>query len=110
MQEMVEYSCGAKSSRVPRFDLIPYEALARLAGRFERGAARYGTDNWRKGTVDPDYVRERAAHVIHHTMRLIGKLDGRIPDDGDDDAAAIMWGGAFLCEATEALKQSEAAR
>ncbi len=105
MDEPVDHPCGAKSSIVPRFDLIPYSALARLAGRFERGAARYGKDNWRKGLRDKDYVRERAAHVIHHTMRLIGKLDGDIPDDGDDDAAAIMWGGAFLCEATEALKE-----
>lgn len=95
---------GAKSSNVPRLDLIPYQALVRLAGRYEKGLLRYGRENWRKGLTDKDYVLERAAHVLNHAAILIEKLQGLRPDDGDDDAAAVMWGGAFLCEATLALK------
>jgi hypothetical protein len=95
---------GAKSSAVPRLDLIPHRALVRLAGRYEKGLARYGRNNWQKGLTELDYVLERAAHVLNHTLILIEKLQGLRPDDGDDDAAAIMWGGAFLCEATFAMK------
>lgn len=95
---------GAKSSTVPRLDLIPHRALVRLAGRYEKGMKRYGRNNWQKGLTDLDYVLERAAHVLNHASILIEKLQGLRADDGDDDAAAIMWGGAFLCEATFALK------
>lgn len=93
--------CGAKTSSGPRLDLIPRRSLERLAARFEKGTLRYGKDNWRKGLSDPSYVTERLAHTIAHCYRLIDKLEGRLPEDGEDDASAIMWGGAFACEATE---------
>lgn len=103
--ETVTHACGAKTSDCPRLDLIPYNALVRLAARFKKGEERYGHNNWRGGLTDKSYVLERAAHVLNHTLLLIGKLEGTIPDDGDDDAGAIMWGGAFLCEAMEALEK-----
>lgn len=99
------HSCGAKTSEVPRLDLIPYAALVSLARRYEKGIVRYGRDNWRKGLSDRDYVLERAAHVLNHTAILIEKLQGLRPDDGDDDAGAILWGGAFLVEAVNARKR-----
>ena len=97
----------AKSSIVPRMDLIPIEALIALADRYELGEKNYGHNNWRFGLTDPAYVRERAAHIIIHTYKLIAKLEGLIPVDGDDDAAAIMWGGAFLICALKELKDKE---
>jgi hypothetical protein len=103
----VSHSCGAKTSPVPRLDLLPLQSLVRLAARFEKGEKRYGRNNWRKGLKDREYALERAAHVLNHTLLLIEKLQGLRPDDGDDDAAAIMWGGAFLCEATFAMQQVE---
>jgi hypothetical protein len=95
--------CGAKTSPCPRLDLLPYHGLVRCAARFEKGETRYGHDNWRKGLSDKQYVIERASHVMHHCAMLIAKLEGHLPDDGDDDAGAIAWGGMFLCEAMFAL-------
>ncbi|HPQ17587.1 MAG TPA: DUF5664 domain-containing protein [Bryobacteraceae bacterium] len=105
--QTVEHPCGAKSSLCPRFDLLPYHGLVRCAARFEKGEARYGHDNWRKGLTDKRYVIERAGHVMHHVAKLIGKLEGHLQDDGDDDAGAIAWGGMFLCEAMEALSKQK---
>jgi hypothetical protein len=103
-EQITTAKSGAKGSKVPSLDLIPYRALCRLAARYEHGTEKYGRDNWRKGLTDRQYIRDRAAHVMNHTARLIAKLDGHLPEDGDDDAAAIMWGGAFLCEAEFALE------
>src|SRR5215472_4835958 len=98
-EQTVTHSCGAKSSAVPRLDLIPYRAQVAHAARWHKGAERYGMDNWRNGLTDREYVLERAAHVLNHVHVLIEKIKGLRPDDGDDDTGAIMWGGAFLCEA-----------
>jgi hypothetical protein len=78
--------------------MIPYGALVRLARRFELGAAKHGVDNYRQGLNDREYVLERCAHVACHAMRLASKLRGYLPQDAEDDAAAVAWGGAFLCE------------
>jgi hypothetical protein len=96
----------AKSSKVPRLDLIPREALLRLAKRFELGLEHYGKDNWRNGLADHEYILERIAHIQNHCAILVEKLEGRIPPDGDDDVGAILWGGAFLsCVYVEDLCQ-----
>ena len=94
------HTSGAKSSKCPRMDLIPYEALVRMAARFELGLERYGLDNWRNGIRDADYVRERVSHLMNHCARLLEKLSGRMGDDGEDDVAAILWAGAFLAART----------
>lgn len=108
--EKVRFPSGATSSKVPRLELIPFAALCRLAARFELGIERHGDDAWnalskQECLRDREFAIARAGHVMHHAARLIAKLTGRIPDDGDDDAAAVMWGGAFLCEATAALRR-----
>ena len=95
---------GALSSAIEAFDQLPYRALLRLALRFGRGEKTYGRHNWRKGLLDKAYVLHRAGHVLKHTLKLIAVLEGFEPDDGDDNAAAIMWGGAFLIEADEARR------
>lgn len=97
-KDIFRHACGSTSSRVARLDMIPHGALMRLARRFELGAAKHGMDNYRQGLNEHEYVLERCAHILNHTYRLIGKLRGYIPQDGEDDAAAVMWGGAFLCE------------
>jgi hypothetical protein len=94
------HECGAKTSACPRLDLIPYEANVRMAERFEVGLKRYGRDNWRKGLTDEDYVAERIAHMMNHGARFLAKMQGRMPDDGEDDAGAILWAGAFLAART----------
>lgn len=89
------------SSSCPELGQIPYHALERLAGRYELGAKKYGQDNWRGGLTDKNYVIHRLEHCIRHAYSLINKLRNGVDNNSvDDDAAAIMWAGAFACEAT----------
>lgn len=107
---------GLTSSSIkPRYSLIPKPALDALANRFKLGEVKHKDKSWnalsnQKGLENEDWVISRAEHVIHHTMLYIQKLKGLIPDDGDDDAAAIMWGGTCLFEAkrVKGLKENEA--
>lgn len=98
-EDKVTHSSGATSSYCPDFGQIPLGALKALALRYELGEKKHGRDNWRKGLADDRYVIERLNHVIYHAMKAINKLEGKLEDNGDDDAGAIMWGGAFLSEA-----------
>ena len=62
-----EFDTGAKrDTRVGkgRYDLIPPVALIRLAGVFERGAAKYGENNWRKGMPLSRFVDSATRHLI----------------------------------------------
>ncbi len=103
--EKVIFKSGASSSKIPRFDLIPRVALIALAHRYELGIERHGTRAWNVSSPDQsplediDFLTARLAHVIDHATKAIDKLHGRLPDDGDDDAAAIMWGGSVLAAA-----------
>ncbi len=112
---VVTLECGASASIAPKFHLVPLKALVRLCNRFEFGAHKHGAYNWMNGlpgtltippTPDPRvaYALERANHVVYHALRLQAKLQGLLPPDQDDDAGAIMWGGAFLSEVVDALK------
>jgi hypothetical protein len=102
------------SSKKPRFGMIPHAALEALANRFELGEQKHGPKSWnalsnQEALKDDAWVLSRAEHIIHHAYRYIQKMKGLIPDDGDDDAAAIMWGGAVLSEAKR-VKDSHAMR
>ena len=92
-------------TKVPRFDLIPRQALESLAARFELGLANYGELAWNAArdkegfdaaVNDPAFVEARLNHVIDHATKALAKLRGHLPEDGDDDAGAIMFGGAVL--------------
>jgi hypothetical protein len=70
-----EFFSGAKRSvRMPRYDLIPFVALQRLAERYtgsmvngepDGGALKYGESNWKKGLPSSDVIN----HIIHHLSR-----------------------------------------
>lgn len=64
-----------------RFDLIPVDALTRLAVHFENGAKKYGDRNWEKGQPLSRYLDS----AIRHTLKV---LDGRVDED---HAAAAIW-------------------
>lgn len=98
--DKVTHKSGATSSHCPRYDYIPLSALNSLAERYELGVEKHGKDNWRRGIPDVDYCLERLNHVIRHAITLQLKLQGKMSWDGDDDAGAILWGGAFATEAT----------
>jgi hypothetical protein len=100
---VIKSKSGATSSKIPRFDLIPRSALLKMADRFDLGLIKHGKDNWRKGIGNRDYAIERATHVLDHASKLIEKLEGHEPWNGDDDVGAILWGGAFLSEAVPLL-------
>lgn len=105
-EEKVVFQSGASSSKIPRFDMIPRSALVRLAKRFELGNEKHGPRSWNalqnnQALQDKDWIIARAAHVIDHALKFMAKYTGQMPDDGDDDASAIMWGGTCLCAATE---------
>ena len=102
-----KHPCGASSSKVPRLDYVSLTALRRLAKRYATGLTKHGKYNYKQGLTDKEYILERCAHVIEHAYKYIEVLEGQRVDDGDDNAAAIMWGGAFLCESDEARKEAE---
>lgn len=103
-EETITHESGAKSSYCPDFSQIPLDALIVLAKRYELGEQKYGRDQWRSGLHDKRYVIERLNHIIRHAFTAIQKLEGKLPDDGDDDAGAILWGGCFLVEALKVHK------
>lgn len=86
---------NAKTSKCPRYDLIPREALDALAARFELGARKYGTDNWTGG--GKQFMVDRLNHIIRHAKILIDKIEGRF-DGNDDDAAAIACNATIVWE------------
>lgn len=101
------------SSKAPRIDLIPTEPIYRLAKRFEVGVERKKEMAWNALTPnqevlrDQEFILSRITHVITHALKLRDKIiDGAaIGTDGDDDdAGAIIWGGAFLCCASAAMR------
>lgn len=120
----VEFADGkVVSSKCPSFQLIPTISLLRLVERFELGQQRKGDKAWNATTdqsvlLDRSWVMERLNHVIKHALDLRDKLS-LLSKEGskeealksikvEDDAAAIMWAGAFLIAATDAiLSESE---
>lgn len=106
-EEKITHACGSTSSKVPRLDYIPRIAAEKLAERYALGAVKHGKYNYKQGLTDKEYVLERCAHIIEHTMKYVEELEGLVPPSGDDNAAAIMWGGAFLCEADAAMDAQE---
>jgi hypothetical protein len=103
-EEVLTHPGGASSTRKPRYGLIPPIALERLAERFELGEKKYGA----KGTYNAlaprraemltrEWVTARLEHVIAHALHALQVLHGQAPDD-DDDAGALMFGGAVLAD------------
>lgn len=110
--KQIPYAGGlALSSLVPPLHLIPTVALESLANRFQLGIERKGNKSWnaisqnQEILTDREFAIERISHIIHHATKLRDKLirGDEIPGE-DDDAGAILWGGAFLACVAEVLK------
>lgn len=79
--------------------------MIRLANRFELGLERHGERSWNARSAqlpldDKEFLIARCAHIVDHATKLIQKLHHGIETEGDDDAGAIAWAAALLCEAT----------
>jgi len=105
---------AVRSSKMPRFDLIPSCALIRLAKRATGhidsfgnkigGALQYGECNWMKGLPTSDVYNHIMNHLIkygnelNNALNLYGddmdniRLYMRNVTNKDDELAGAMWG------------------
>lgn len=105
--DMHVFKSGAKRSELkPRYDLIPPDALRRLAQRYTLGAEKYGEFNWQKGMPLGDTLNHIIDHLLVYAER-VRAIQAQHPDDWqlqvrrcagipDDDLAGAMWGCAAL--------------
>lgn len=77
-----------------RFDLIPTDALRRLAQHYENGARKYGDRNWEKGQPLGRYLDSAFRHLV---CVLEGKVD-------EDHASAVSWNLFGYIHTLEAIK------
>jgi hypothetical protein len=68
----------------PRYDLIDLPMLKRWAALMERGAAKYGEQNWRLASSDEELTRFKASAFRHMVQWLEG-------DAEEDHAAAVLF-------------------
>lgn len=68
----------------PRFDLIPFEMLRRIADLYQRGAEKYGAENWKLAETQEEYNRFKASAFRHLVSWLEGKED-------EDHATGTIW-------------------
>lgn len=80
-----------------RFDLIPCEAMSRLAKHFECGANKYGIDNWRKGIPLNRYLDSAFRHLYKF-------MDGQ---RDEDHATAAVWNILCLIETEHMIDSGE---
>jgi hypothetical protein len=112
-QEKVDFGT-AVSSKIPRLELIPKEALISLAGRFELGIERHPEKHWnalstnRYSALTREFLLARMAHVVHHAYDAIYKIKNDSTYSEEDDAGAILFGGAALACYTEIMKRPSA--
>lgn len=66
--------------------LTPSLALNRLEALFQRGAEKYGTDNWQKGIPLQRYYESLARHLV----------EAWAGDTSEDHLAAILWNASAI--------------
>ena len=82
-----------------RWDLIPTEGLARLAGLYERGATKYGPRNWEKGS---DLSRYMDSMIRHAFQASAGMTD-------EDHLAAVAWNALAIMDHQAKIARGELA-
>lgn len=82
--ERSEYESGAvrdNSLGKGRFDLIPFQAMMRLAKHYEAGSLKYSPRNWEKGMNISRYCDAALRHMFKY---IAGFND-------EDHLAAVAW-------------------
>jgi hypothetical protein len=93
-----EFSTGAHRDAQEgkgRFDLLPLDALTRIAKHYEAGALKYGENNWKKGMPLTRYLDS----AMRHLVKLLGGLDD------EDHAAAVCWNLMSFMYTQKAVKE-----
>lgn len=80
-----------------RYDLLPREAIHRLAQLYERGAEKYDPRNWEKGQP----FSEVASSMLRHAFQAAAGMDD------EDHLAAVMWNAAALITFQERIARGE---
>ena len=80
-----------------RYDLIPPEALRRLAVHYEKGAIKYGDKNWQKG--QPIHVYTDS--MLRHAQKVLARFED------EDHLAAVMWNAAAIIYTRGAIRSGD---
>jgi hypothetical protein len=78
-------------------DLLPFFALTRDAQLYERGAAKYGRDNWMKGAPFSRTMQSAIRHLFQYMMG----------DRSEDHLAASRWGIAAIMTYEEMIARGQ---
>lgn len=69
--ERLEYPTGAvrdTNNGKIRWDLIPVEALKRVALHYTNGAKKYGDNNWKKGIPTERFIESAMRHFMQYRL------------------------------------------
>lgn len=84
------YSTGAQRDNGEgkgRFDLIPFQAMMRLARHYEAGSKKYSDRNWEKGMNISRYVDAAMRHLLKYSAGF----------NDEDHLAAVLWNISAIC-------------
>lgn len=76
-----------------RYDLLPPLALARIAGVYERGAAKYGDRNYERGMPQSRFLDSALRHLFE---ALAGRVD-------EDHFAQAAWNVLAIIQQQEMI-------
>lgn len=87
---------GSQSGK-GRYDLLPRDAIHRVAQLYERGADEYGDNNWRLGQ---NFSRVMSSLLRHAFQAAAGM-------DDEDHLAAVIFNAAALITYQEMIARGE---
>lgn len=97
-----------KTSKIPRWELIPTAALDSIASIFELGIVRKGDGAWnalsdnQEILTDIDFLINRLAHIMRHAALIRDQLKATGTINAED-AGALGFGGVLMTCAAKAL-------